>query len=609
MLAAAPLLCGGAPEVDPLYAAYDARRAELLKALAPRLLTTNDVKFVGYDLVAWTALHGCGPAEMADRMVDTVRPDLVAKSVDKAAYAFVLPPLTRYIFQYGRCLGPEQSARLARSLATPQQLFSYGTSNHTLMSATSFYLLAQRFPAQAWTGADGKAHTSADVMSQYRALLLARLRKTLTDGFDEQLSPTYAEANLYPLLNLIDFAADSAVRRAAEAAAVAQIATLRADSFGGAIVAPFNRETADQPQLNDDPDTNARDTLWLYYGTKPFSGRPIEPAYASLLATAKWRPPLQLLALRGRDGPTYEIVTRTPSFTIWDRPTYPQLVGSALVTPDFAIGAGDVAEKPSSPQVQSEAFAILLKDRRPVGVIQCYQPYWRSDMGEDAWAGDLSSPFQQSVRVGDRGVLLYDIPARDPWPPNADPHAGRMRQAHANGLLQTVKCRIPDPPDEIWAGPSGIAVRYGEVMVALRSAGGGLTLAAPGKAASGFAEYRIHASAAALYFRVAKRAPGAGLDQFRRQVWATPIRYDPVGGAVSFPDARNRTVEVTINRDRALRSGVATAFPTVRINGALSPLANGAVISSPEFELGDGGFKLRTSRGTLSGDVNGVAGG
>ena len=174
---------------DALLATYHQRGRQLLAVFQPSLFSYPDVKTRGYDTIAYTALRGCGPPRMSDDMVDILRPDLIAKSADKAAYAFVLPPFTRYLLQYGSCLSPDQVKRARGLLTLPQQLFGHGTLNHAIMSASSYYLLAEHFPDQPWADPTGRPFTSSQVTARLKDLLLRRFRKYLADGFTEQLSP------------------------------------------------------------------------------------------------------------------------------------------------------------------------------------------------------------------------------------------------------------------------------------------------------------------------------------------------------------------------------------------------------------------------------------
>ena len=139
------------------------------------------------------------------------------------------------------------------------------------MSSTSYYLLAQQYSDLKWQDPKGLPLSSSEVMAKYKTLLLGRFKQYMQEGFNEQLSPTYAPIDLFPLLNLIDFAQDKDLVEAAEAMAVAEIAIMRVDSLDGALLPPLARENP-PGQERTNPDSIARDVLWLYYGG--FGARP-----------------------------------------------------------------------------------------------------------------------------------------------------------------------------------------------------------------------------------------------------------------------------------------------------------------------------------------------
>ena len=233
---AAVWLHGAAWAASPsLVAAYDARRHELLQAYQPHLFEDRGDKQIGYDTLVWTALHGCGGLGRPQAMLDAIKPP---------TRDFARPALIRYLFQYGSCLSDAQKHQLITEVLYPDQLFKHGTLNHAIMSSTSYYLLAEHDPELVFTDTDGRTHTAAEVVSRYKALLMTRFRKFTADGLNEQLSPTYATIDIYPLLNLVDFGQDPELRSAAAHMAVAEIAILRADSLDGALLPPLMRENA-----------------------------------------------------------------------------------------------------------------------------------------------------------------------------------------------------------------------------------------------------------------------------------------------------------------------------------------------------------------------------
>jgi hypothetical protein len=160
---------------------------------------------------------------------------------------FSLSPLVRYLYMYGYCMSKEQKEYLLRGLSqTRRRLFAHGTMNHMVLQETSWYLLAQYFPDATWTDWDGTQFKSAEVMTRTKDLLVRRHWRSFQSGMSEWLSPTYAFTNLYPILNLVDFAKDPEVAHQAADEACLEVLILKADSFHGVLMPPLTRHNVDQ---------------------------------------------------------------------------------------------------------------------------------------------------------------------------------------------------------------------------------------------------------------------------------------------------------------------------------------------------------------------------
>ena len=588
-----PRLAAATPAVAPaagLEAAYDARRKELLTAGQAALFPRDDVKFRAYDTLAWTAVHGCGPSSMVDGMVGVVDPAQLAKSIDKAAFAFVLPPLVRYMIQYHQCLSPAQLARIRAYLAQPQPLFTHGTLNHAMMTATSYYLLAEQFPDQAWKNGTNNPFNSAQVIARYHDLLLGRFRGSMVNGFNEQLSPTYSTVNFLPLLNLIDFARDPQIRKAAEVMATAQMAMLRADSLDYAILPPFAREVAIATEQSTQPSTYIEDLLWLMYGpAKRPPGVPREPAYSAMLALSAWHPPVQLLALQSPADFPYELTTRTPAFSEWAASGAPESFGSTLIARDFAIGSGEVAIGPGVAKTVGVPFGIFVRNVMPVGLTECGAPEPHPGPVQPPWNGDRLSPFQQAVRVGAEGVLLYALPG----PAAAGP-------ALAGGPDRRVRCRFPAQADETVEKNNLLLQRFGQTVVALRFFGGTAAYEPP---ANGFGMLSFSGGRIGIYYHVWTLGAGQTLASAATALAQAPIAFDPAGPMLSFRSAAGHAVRVRFGPGADMGGGRIASLAQATIDGQPVAPPNAMVIRSPIFAMGGGRFTMHTSAGTLNGAI------
>ena len=259
------LIGAAAQAQDATLAALHVRGRQLLQVYQPALFRNPDVKVRSYDTIAYTALRGL--RAVADVGRHGGRAATGPDRQERRQGRLRLRPATDHPLHppVRALLSPAQLDRARSLLSLPQQLFSHGTLNHALMSSTSYYLLAEHFPDQRWADPKGRPYTSAEVVSRYKDLLLQRFRGFMADGFNEQLSPTYAIANLYPLLNLIDFAQDPDIRAAAEQMAVAQIGLLRADSIDGAVMPPLERREHARPDQQQPADQRSRSSLVLLW--------------------------------------------------------------------------------------------------------------------------------------------------------------------------------------------------------------------------------------------------------------------------------------------------------------------------------------------------------
>jgi hypothetical protein len=83
-------------------------------------------------------------------------------------------------------------------------------------------------------------------MTRTKDLLVRRHWRSFQSGMSEWLSPTYAFTNLYPILNLVDFAKDPEVAHQAADEACLEVLILKADSFHGVLMPPLTRHNVDQ---------------------------------------------------------------------------------------------------------------------------------------------------------------------------------------------------------------------------------------------------------------------------------------------------------------------------------------------------------------------------
>jgi hypothetical protein len=580
-----------APSMEEIEEGIAARRALVLawsELLPPR---SGAAKYRAYDVLARSAARGgCGPAEDAAYMASLGALDF---QVDDNFFA--LPALVRYLYTYGDCVSEAQKGELLAGLERAHHLFAHGTANHAIMQASSWYLLAQYFADATWTNADGARYDSAAVMAR-----LADLLRQRTEGFFRQMhaeifSTTYAMVNLYPLLNLIELAADPIVAARANAEASLEILLLTAHSFHGNVVPPITRRNIDQtnaawPEPTGVFPSITQHVLWYYFG-EPAYGRydfiqeRREPYFVVFFALSSWRPPAIAWAL-----PTsgYSARTTTPDFTHWGAEAPPLLYGDSYFGAEYALATGNASFDPSWYSSHNQTFSVTLRSDAVENKIECQHPYWRSDLGEDAWTTDLWSPFVQSHRIdAHRAVLIADIPAADPWVYGADNRFFAERDDHRDALIHTVQCRVPLSADEVIFEDRWIFVREGASFVALASLAGDLERASdlPDAIASRFEVVKIREARTAIFVMVEDAR--TSLEDFRARARAALPSYDGASGSVETT-ASGVPVTVRFRLRPEESTGRWLAWPDVTAGGAVIDPSSHPVFETPFLELAGG---------------------
>lgn len=555
-----------------------------------------------YDVLAATALRGCGPAEWPAYMASlSTLP--VGYPPDGPVEMFSLPPLVRYLYQFGHCMTPEQKQKLlAGFVSKKQSLTGHGTLNHAIMRAASWYLLAQYFPDAKWTDWDDKVYTSPQLMAKIKSLMSGRKSRFYKSGQYEWLSPTYAVVDIFPLLNLIDYAADPAVKKTAEAEATLEVVVLRAHSFHGVIVPPLTRKNYDQRNAMDTPQdyvtSISQHLLWYYFGEPAGLGlydfRRTEPFYATMYGLSNWLPPPEVLAMSPAKSGAYSIKLITPSFGIWDGETTPEIYGDSYIADDFAVGTGNQLFDPGGYSGHIQTFSILLKSDKPLNQIECYHPYWKSNAGEDAWGTDRSSPFQQMYRYDTSSVvMLFDIPKKDPWALNADNKTFAERNLHRESLLRLAECRIPLAFDEIVKEKNWLFVRQGGVFVAMATLQGSNEYdQAPPKLTSKYLIVKIREAKTALFFRVERATPEMNFAQFRENVRKQLPEYDAPSSSVMLTEQSGVRTQVKFSLKSHPDGKRWAAIPEVLHDGKVAALDNGYVIDSKVLSLRGGALAI-----------------
>jgi len=587
---------------------FQNRKAALKRMAAPAQLPDGTPKSRSYDLLAQTAQAGCGPIAWSEYMSKLATLP-VSTPADGPVEMFALPPLVRYIYQFGHCMSEGQKSLLLDSLTSKKQwLLGHGTINHAIMRASSWYLLAQYFPDAKWTHWDGKVYTSKQLMAELKGLMASRTAKFFQSGHLELLSPTYSMVNIFPLLNLIDFATDPAVKALADKEATLEVAALKASSFHGVIVPPLTRKNYDQRNAQESPldyaSSVAQHVLWYYFGEPvglglyDFQNRK-EPYYFAMLALSNWRPPKAVEDLQLGSKLPYALQVKTPEFGVWDAPTSTEIYGDSYITDDFAIGTGNLLFDPFGYSGHIQLFSVLLKSNKSLNQIECTHPYWNSNDGEDAWGTDRSSPFQQMYRYDNSSVaMIFDIPKIDPWQqPGNSTFIKRDKQK--DSLFQLAQCRIPKDLDEVLMEPNWLFIREGNTFAAIGTLKGANTYGSTNyKLGQKYILLKVREPKTAFFIRVDVSRPDFDFAQFRSGVKKNAPMFDSEKSKLTIKEADGAITTMEFKLAQAGKRWA--ALPILKRNGQAINWDTPGVITSKVIQLKDGSLSLNSANETFT---------
>lgn len=568
------------------------RRDWLLKTVAEeRNLGSWHVKTKPYEILAYTAWIDCG----RDKGFPQYMANLLSSSVD----IFSLPPLVRYLYQFGNCLSDHELGQLRAALNVKRLIFDHGTLNHAMLQATSWYLLAQYFPDAKWRDINDVELSSEQVRKRISTLLIARFNRTSNEGHAEQLSPTYSMINVFPLLNLIDFSSNRNVSQLAAKEANFVVNTLRLASFDGIIIPPINRYNYFQELGTDNligfTPAVSQHLLWFYFGKPKISKydvlAPGEPAYSVMLALSNWRPTIPQVLNNISD---YELFLVTPSFSKWGGKTYHELFGKSFFSEEFAIGFGYAMFDPAGYNEGMQLFSIVLGSDSNIGQVECYHPYWRGNLNDETWSLDQASPFTQGWFSRDRGVILFDIPDADPWVFEKANRFFALRSARVKSLKKFLQCRFPTSPEYYEKEGAWMFFRHDKTYFAAHFFGG--------KVSSPVLKYRerelrntirINSARGGVFFRVSK-ASELSFRDFRNIAKQEFLQYDDSSVSVKYLDQRGKVVKVLYKKPKKMGEYF-VSIPSVDVSGEVDV--------EERFFNGESSVKLKNADAILLRDI------
>lgn len=612
------------PRVDAgsRYAAEVAQRRSFVLETYGRVANVRThPKWFPYFVLARTRLAGCDP-RLSEYMAGVLEQVDPAPDGVSDPEMFAEPPLARFVHLHRDCLTPEQTARIARALERPRHLFEHGTINMAAIRSTSRYLMAQAFPDAVWTDHDGERYGRAALQKKLGDLTVRRYRRFLQDGETEQLSPTYTAANFFAALNLVEFASNPAVRAYAEAYAVQMLTVLRLSSVQGVILAPLHRQNTQQrsgPARVGRPCVSpGQQLLWLYFGEPEIGARDLdsgcEPTYVTMLADSAWLPPALLASVPDPDALPVEHTIAVPEFSQWDAPARPLLFGRVFRSRSFAVGSGNTIVSPDGYHMADNTFTLAWRrSGAEYNYVECVHPYWTSNVGPDAWstikvppnfypnATSRSSPFQQSFFDRGRGVLLFSIPEKDPWPSSRDPRFFAARDEQKDKLFARQNCHFPKDVDEWRQDGSWVFIRANGTYLAIEAVGlkPALNDVADYPTVLGFVKLTTEGRHVALFFVADEASRHASFAAFQDSVRTIPRRHDPDRDVFTFQGEGGAQNVVAFRLDPEPGTGRVRSIPAVTRDGKPVSVAAEPIINGPGYSVGRGRIHVETGAGTL----------
>lgn len=224
---------------------------------------------------------------------------------------------------------------------------AYWTENHQILFHSSELLMGQRHPERVFAN-DGKTG------AEHVAHALPRLHRWLDmrgmHGFSEWHSNVYFNEDMPPLINLVDFADDPAIRSKAAMVLDLMALDLLTNSYKGLFSTTAGRTYASK--WKDGIRDSTAEAAWIMLGQAPVQS--YDNFSAAFLATSSYVPPPLLEALAAEVAPRFEHRQRD-SFDVVDGPRLG--VGYAADLDHVVVWAGLAAI--AAPKVINGAMAVM----------------------------------------------------------------------------------------------------------------------------------------------------------------------------------------------------------------------------------------------------------
>ncbi len=491
---------------------------------------------------------------------------------------------------------PAQRNAVGNVAASQDHWFNTGTENHRLMSWSSAYLYAQRFPDRQWNWGS-ETISSEELMENTKEVIAIVGRNRYLSGYAEFLSPVYEIYHVTPMVNLYDYAEDPEVRAIAEAFLHYHFTNLAMASVREYALAPFSRSTEQSASFR----ARIQSILWLYFGHGNPS-LPFNPSWTTpQLAVSGWRPH-PIIETLARDQERFSYTARWQQAHFLADPlayrdpetnanSFRYVVRTTHHNHGIALSSGVIRHIPAAFQLDDSMFSISWAGTGSNRLIEAFHPYWRSaSRGENAWNGP-TSPFMQIGQHKNAAILLFDIPAEDPWA-----GVGQWAAERDGNMIPLGQIRFPDtmigaqnlPADDAW-----FFLRSGNYYLGIRPLRNGTVndrrafdtewnvLKSRGTVGEPWSTGFIVEIGNAMQF--------GDFETFQEVTAGNPVEVDWDNVAVTYTSNDGAVMEMEFNRSLETLDGT---IPTVSVNGDPVDYTDWPVIESPWVLLDNRVFDL-----------------
>jgi hypothetical protein len=517
---------------------------------------------------------------------------------------------------------PAQRDHLKAKLKGFDDLLKGGTENHAIMKGAGAYLFAQYWPNE--TGWLRGKITSAELGETARAQMLATMRSLYDKAYTENLSHNYLPVHLYPYYTLYDCATDPEMKAAADAALHFHVANMAANHFEGVTIPPTQRdypETTWNTYTYEPGSRHAGHLIHWFYWADAQNWTPAgidggDGNFVVYAALSSWRPPAAIGSLaRGQTVP-YELTASASGFGYWGTGKPADILRYVYRDKLYAMGSGHVFRyNPGGFYDTYTAFRLIYKSPDRFNFIECYHPYWRSN--DRTWRG-ISSPFEQWAQHKGSAIVLFNIPAADPWVGHGRASWQALRDRHSDNLTKEALIRYPKSIDQKAKANGWIFLREGDVYIAIRPLKD-YAIDTNYKPAGEFDVIVSPGAKNAVVFDIATKQEFATFEAFQGAVGENPPVVDWSKLSVTYKNVKGDTLAATWNppkydvpkaKENDPERKTVLVRPDITVNGAVvaidSDFTNGkAVMKSPSVELIGRVLRLKTPAGELVVDWRG----